>query len=267
MPAESWRPRSSSLGSYFSCEYRAALDRAIHYGQIPRDDTPQDTKFADFGTLCHWRTQELINAEFAEGAEPPTAEQFNSACQLHGGDANVCRDMVERVAERAALRLATLGQSWLAETKWSTPSLSGHIDFLSRDHDIIVDLKTTSRKPNHQRIKPAHLIQMIAYWILSGRRARKAYVLYADTMKAGWTLMCPLDYTTNATQDLAAHVESYIAYLLSPRLSTDCVPHLGSHCSDEFCPHRARCKDMYVPPAGDLDETKDRVQSIITPGL
>jgi hypothetical protein len=175
--------------------------------------------------------------------------------------------MVEQVSERAALRLATLGKSWLAETAWRTELLAGHIDFLSTDDTTIVDLKTTSRKPTHQRIKPAHLIQMMAYWMLSGRKATSGYVLYVDTTKAGWTLMCSLDYTAKSSLDLVTHIEQYIKYLLSDKLAVGCVPHLGDHCSGEFCPHRHRCKDVYLPPPGDLDETKDRVPTILTTGL
>lgn len=260
--AREWKPRASVLGSYFSCDYRAAMDRAVFYGDIERIEQGSDSKYADFGTLCHWRTQELLDATFPERAEPPTIEQVNSASKLHGGDASVCREMVERVAERAAIRLSTVGSDWLAETEWDLPFLSGHIDFLSRDHNVIVDLKTTSRKPMYSRPKPAHVYQMVSYYILSGKRAQSGHLLYVDSAKAGWTVMCDIDYTATAMQDLVSHTEQYIQYLRSNELPKRCVPHLGAHCREEFCPYIEQCRDVYVPAPGVLDEDSTTIPNL-----
>jgi hypothetical protein len=108
---------------------------------------------------------------------------------------------------------------------------------------------------------------MVAYWLLTEKRPTKGYVLYVDTQKSAWSLLCPLDYGSAGIQDIAKQIEGYLSYLMSARLASDCVPRLGSHCSEEFCPYRARCKDVYVPPPGDIDETKDRLPSIILQGL
>lgn len=47
-----WKPRSSSLGGYFNCDFRAAFDRAIAEGKL--EEIPQTpSAYADFGTCCH----------------------------------------------------------------------------------------------------------------------------------------------------------------------------------------------------------------------
>lgn len=245
-----WRPRSSSFGAYVSCDFRAAFDRLIDEGKL--EAQPQEmSAYADFGTCCHYKLQTSVGCEFPDGNHAPTAEQRAVAAGLHAD--GKLDEMIERVAHcaRAALPISPDNKPWLAETEFKLPVVSGHIDFLSQDYTVIGDLKTTSRKPDHQRPKPEHLWQIACYAVgVEGKfkvKPTSAWILYADSLRAQWAMLVNIDLTTDAMQEMQAHVREYSKYLRGKRLYAMARPRMGMHCSGAFCPHVARCKDRFVP--------------------
>jgi hypothetical protein len=250
-----WTPRSSSLGGYFLCDQRAAFDRAIAEGLLP-EPPKEPAPYADLGTCMHYALQKRVGAHFPDGNHEPTGEQRATAATLFAGD----KDKLEmQVALTAALAAANMpaapdGKPWLAESAFKMRGLTGHIDFLSQDGTQIGDLKTTSRKPDHARIKADHIWQLIAYYHLVKARRKvepqKAWILYVDSLKAQWALLLWFDFTTEASKELIDHAAAYVKYLRSKRLYKEARPRLGSHCAGSFCPHTASCRDKYIPPAG-----------------
>lgn len=247
-----WVPRSSSLGAYYLCLYRAALDRLIAVGALDKPEPEESKGYMEHGTVCHWLTQQSLECAFPAGAEPPTDEEYTTAAAMFGGERNIQMAIADAVADLAAKSIREIDPllKWQAETKWSTGQLTGHIDFITPDYDRIIDLKTTQRVPDHNRIKPGHLIQLLAYYILSGERATKGYVLYVDSLAAKWALLCPFDFTSPGVRELLGHVKGVIAAVNDPAKLKAAHPVIGAHCSSEFCPHRARCKDVFLPAPG-----------------
>jgi hypothetical protein len=252
-----WKPRSSSLGGYFNCDFRAAFDRAIAEGKL--DAIPQEpSPFADFGTCAHYKLQTSVGAVFPDGNHAPTPEQRAVAGSLHAD--GKLDEMIDRVAScaRAALPVSPDGKPWLAETGFKLPFISGHIDFLSQDYSTIGDLKTTSRKPDHNRVKAEHLWQGIAYKIgVQGRfkvEPKTLWFLYVDSLKAQWAMLVTVDLQSEPIRELEFHAREYIKYLRSKALFAKARPRMGMHCSAGFCPHVARCKDRFIPASTTIIE-------------
>jgi hypothetical protein len=245
-----WRPRSSSFGSYINCDFRAAFDRLIAEGKIeaiPQEPSP----YADFGTCAHYKLQTSLGCQFPDGNHAPTAEQRAVAGSLHAN--GKLDEMIDAVAScaRSAIPVSPDGKPWLAETAFKIPVVSGHIYFLSQDYSTIGDLKTTSRKPDHQRMKAEHLWQGVCYKV--GVKARfKAdpktlWILYVDSLRAQWCMLVNVDLQSEPILEMEEHVVQYSKYLRSKRLYKDARPRMGAHCSGGFCPHIARCKDRFIP--------------------
>jgi hypothetical protein len=252
-----WKPRSSSFGAYIGCDFRAAFDRLIAEGKletIPQEPSP----YADFGTCCHYKLQTSVGCEFPPGSHAPTAEQRAVAASLHAD--GKLDDMIDRVAgcARAALPVSPDGKPWLAEVEFKLPICTGHIDFLSQDMTVIGDLKTTSRKPDHQRPKPDHMWQLACYAIgVKGRykvEPKSAWILYADSLKAQWAMLVNIDLQSEQMQEMMAHVVSYSKYLRSAKLLSTAKPRMGTNCAGSFCPHVSRCRDRFLPPPSPLIE-------------
>lgn len=253
-----WRPRSSSLGGYFACDQRAALDRAIHEGLMP--PVPQEpAPFADLGTIIHHRLQTTMGCVFPAGpAEPPKPEMYECAASLFKDDRALLDAAVERATGTAFKGMPPTpdGKPWMAETDVAAPhtDITGHIDFLSQDLTVIGDLKTTARKPDHNRIKPAHMYQLAAYAILVEDvlhgRPEKAFVLYVDSLKGAWYMRIWIDLTTPDFRDFMEQVRKYARSLRSPDLFDRAIPRLGQGCSSNFCPYVGICRDKLIPPAG-----------------
>jgi hypothetical protein len=246
-----WKPRSSSFGAYISCDFRAAFDRLIDEGkldEIPRESSP----YADFGTCVHYKLQTSVAAVFPGGNHAPTPEQRAVAGSLHAD--GKLDEMIDRVAAcaRAALPVTPDGKPWLAEAEFKLPCVSGHIDFLSSDYRVIGDLKTTSRKPDHNRAKPEHLWQIACYAV--GVQAKfkvaptSAWILYVDSLRGQWAMLVNIDLTSEPMQEMISHVHAYSKYLRGRQLYTMAKPRMGMHCSGGFCPHVSRCKDRFLPP-------------------
>lgn len=271
--ASAWKARASTLGNYFSCDYRAAFDRAIDEGllELPAevggeiDQARKSSPYADFGTCAHFHMQDGLRCVFpGEPADfAPTPEEQAGAASLFSGDAASCQSMVREVALLGAKHMPKPpdGQPWFSEHKYSMPDMQGHIDFVSQDSKIIVDLKTASRPPDHNRPKPEHLIQLCAYYLLVQHTTKatpeKGYLLYVSS-SATWALLCEIDFTDKEMIEYIEKVASYAKYLRSKRLYEDAIPRIGKHCSDGWCPYKAICKEKILPKPGLMVEASSK---------
>lgn len=265
-----WKARASQLGYYMLCDYRAAFDRALKEGLLTLDpdaaaeveEAKKSSPYADFGTCIHFTLQDGLRCKFP--AEPnalyaPDPEQWENAARLEqfGGNIDACKVEALRIATMAAKVLPATpdGLPWLAEAALESKYITGHIDFLSQDFTHIVDLKTTARPPAHNRPKPEHLVQLVAYYLLvrdkHGVCPTKGTLAYVSS-KGDWTLNIDVDYTTETMQEFIKQVDEYSQHLWSKNLYKAAVPRLGAHCSDGWCPYTAICKNKVIPPAGDL---------------
>ncbi len=256
-----------------SCDMRALLDRMIDGGELDaslREDG-KSTKYADLGTCIHYELQDGLRCVWPDGVSANhkyTPEQFATASELFANDKTRTLNTIRRTAAYAAgyVPKSPDGKPWLAEHKFTGKHFSGTLDFLSQCGTVLGDLKTTSRPPKEDKIKTPHLIQMICYAILTG--AKKGWVLYVDAQGASWAMTVFIDFTTPAMVDLANQVNSYAKYLRSAQLVKQAVPRMGDHCSDNFCPYRAHCRDKYQPLAGVRHEVKMPVpEGVINPFL
>ena len=263
-----WKPRASSLGYYFSCDFRAAFDRAVAEGLLPAaEDEPKP--YADLGTLIHWQLMNDMGLKFPNGKEPPTPDMVTSAATLYRGNESALMDNVASVAALAKGHVPPPPKDaeWWAETHYEGPDHTGTIDFIASDGSVIGDLKTTSRKPTHNKVKAPHLYQILAYKVLAelnGADVERGWILYAGS-RADWALCVEFKLNTPEIRALTKYLKSYATYLRGPELFTRAVPRLGTHCEDEFCPHRHRCRDKVLPKAGDLDDAVAPVSTTTVP--
>jgi len=263
-----WRCRASSLGYYFSCGYRAAFDRALAEGlmeleaeaaaevEANRRSSPQ----ADFGTCTHFHLQDGLRCQFPgpPADYAPEPEQRTNAARMWNGSAEECDAQIRTCATLAARHMPATpdGRPWLAESEWEWGRyLQGHIDFLSPCYKQIIDLKTTGRPPPGNKVKPAHLIQLIGYRQMVGLKTgvypTKGIVLYVSS-RSDWVLPVNVDFTTEPMEEFVVHVMNYLKYLRSPNLFKFAVPNPGDHCSDEWCPYKTACKNRIIPPPGTM---------------
>lgn len=259
-----WKPRSSSMGYYLACDYRAAFDRAVHEGlmalpQAVVDDQAKPKPSADLGTCIHWYMQDSMRCVFPTGdplTHKFTQAQLDCAASLFGHDIDSTLTVIQKVAQMAIPEMPPTpdGKPWLAETEFTDERIqvigcSGHIDFLSQDGSTIVDLKTTAKKPLYGRIKPEHLVQQIVYGLLVGEPIRRCHVLYASSRGDWVCLSRPFEFTTEDGARFVEHVREYIQYLIGDQLMVRAVPRIGVHCYESWCPYTALCRDAIIPPA------------------
>ncbi len=244
-----WKPRASSLGYYLQCDYRAALDKLASQGVLtipPYVPAP----YADLGTVIHWVLQNSMNCTFPTGHPgPPSPETHQNAATLFKSALDF-GSAVQRAAALAKANMPRPGIHWFAEpTLKYGKQLTGHADFISDDGADLVDLKTTSRKPDHNRMKAEHFVQMCAYKLMKPE-LQWGHVLYVDSMSAQWAMVVTIDFDSPEVKEFLAQLVGYLAYLNSKRLDKQCVPHLGAHCSSGFCPYINMCKDKLIPAPG-----------------
>jgi hypothetical protein len=271
-----------------NCDYRAAFDRAIAQGTMQLDpviataveENKKSSPYADFGTCAHFHLQDGLRCVFPGNPADfaPEPEQKENAAKLYGGNADMTEAAIRACATLAATKMpvAPDGLPWLAESEWRWGRYcQGHIDFLSQDRSCMIDLKTTSRPPPHNRIKAEHLIQCCCYKILVDEtpkdgevveRVKTGGVLYVGR-DSSWVLFVPIDFTSPAMQELVQHVRGYLRYLVSPNLFKFAVPRLGEHCSDGWCPYKGMCKDQFIPAAGSMQARVDAVPSLNIAGI
>lgn len=215
---------------------------------------------ADFGTCVHFHLQDGLRCQFpgppADFAPEP--EQVTNAAKMWSSNAEECRAQIRGCATLAAqhMPVAPDGQPWLAESEFEWGKLlQGHIDFLSQNNEVIVDLKTTSRPPAGNRAKTAHLIQLIGYRQMVGHKTgtfpSKGLILYVSS-RSEWVLPVWVSFTESGMVEFIGHVENYLGYLRSANLYKFAVPRIGDHCSDEWCPYKSICKSRILPPAGSM---------------
>jgi hypothetical protein len=253
-----WRPRASGMGAYHACERRAWYDKGIHDGTIPATGDNASSPYADLGSLIHPKAQTILGCTFPNGHQEELGETRDlmraNASQLFKGDMSALDRAVDKGGRwAAACMVGTFGPiGWLAELECEVEAMKGHIDFMSKDGQIIVDLKTTSRKPDHNRMKPGHLIQLLMYYMVSGKKAKYGYILYTDSMSATWSIMsAPVDFQRPVIQDYLQALEQKIDYLRAmDTTAVDITPRPGFHCQGDFCPYTTECRDSIIPPAG-----------------
>lgn len=262
-----WIPRSSSVGNYFSCLQRAAFDRALAQGMLTVEDLglPErgcdDTKFADYGSRTHEAWQRRYTDTF--GTPPPEdgeiEQQWVAASRLFADDLVATRESVELCATRAveAMPEEWDGLEWVAELdcKPRGLKLTGHIDLIAPNEGLFVDLKTTGRKPDHNRPKPAHLYQIAAYSLMlrhMGIKPTKGYLLYVESIRARWAILCEVDVNSDHFLELEAHLSDFLKYLTSVNLFKHARPNIGAHCTNQFCPYVPICRDKYLPGPGEV---------------
>jgi hypothetical protein len=272
------------MGYFMQCTARAAFTRAIEEGKIAAADVMEDSSsaYAALGTCIHFVLQDGTKCVFPKIANPSpkdireamshysddpiatraalmagssrafqyTQHELETAATLFGGDLDVTRMNIRDCATFAAQYLPKSpdGLPWKAETPCSSKDGTGHIDFLSQDNTVGGDLKTTSKPPPGNRIKPEHLGQLASYALDSG--CLKWWVLYVGSMAPFWALRVDIDFTTDAGAEYLERVRRHRTFLRGPKLYDMAIPQLGAHCSDGFCPFKKACKDRYLPEAG-----------------
>lgn len=251
-----WRPRASSLGFYWMCSQRAQFDRGIAEGVFPseiRDDSPSKP-YASLGTVIHFYLQDGLRAVFPGPSKDyaPTEAEYVDAAKLFGGDRMSLMRSVESSARLAATHMPKLpaGQHWLAEVAVDAgPHLApGHIDFLSSDGSIIVDLKTTRTKPYGGRMKREALVQLTNYAMNAGALWGRA--IYVDSMGGSWCTPIDIDWTKEETQVIQQEIPRLVKRLTDPSLYDTAYPGpLDDSCGDMFCPYTRVCRDAIVPRA------------------
>jgi hypothetical protein len=254
-----WKPRSSSLAGYMYCTARAAYDRALAVGDLePAPAGERDTKYADLGSLIHLAMQVKMGCVFDTPTEPCPLEMNVSAAKLFGDDQHRLQRAIDAAtaAGLSAMPKAPDGLPWRAEVRATSPYLSGHIDFLSQDGTTLIDLKTTSRKPDHNRVKGEHFLQMLAYKMLVPTITR-AHILYVDSQQARWTLLSPpIDFSPGSEAEAQLpRLLQFLKRIRSVKIYDTAIAAPGGHCSGCFCPHTAICKDKLIPAAGVVVDT------------
>lgn len=251
-----WYPRPSSMGYYFSCDYRAALDRAVYEGIAPPEATRNfaakqaaPSPNADLGTCIHFTMFDGMGATF-DRTQAPTPEQWSNASILFGGNLDSTKRAAFASASLAASQLPKLaaGVTWRAEVREKNRWTQGTIDLLSSDGEELWDLKTTSKPPLGGAIKAPHLYQLMTYQWLRKSPPKRGGIVYVDAIAASWSYGMPVDFQDEAMIELTEHVSQYAKYLRSNRLFAHAVPRVGSHCSDDWCPYTTICKHRFLKP-------------------
>jgi hypothetical protein len=271
-----WRPRASAIGYYASCHYRAAFDRAFHEevagAEVAAAIAEKEAKpspYADLGTCIHFILQDGLRCVWGTGTSKdhaPTDEQWANAKTLFDPLFDIKAHTL-KVATFAAKYLPKPSDEkpWICEIGYKARDVQGHIDFLSQNGEDLWDLKTTSRKPDHNRIKAPHLAQLITYQILA-KTPKRGGILYVDSLRGDWAVPCPVDFESEGMLEYIGHVKSLLSYLRSPKLFANAIPQIGATCSDDFCPFVELCKNRYLPGPAELHAASPVHTTPITAG-
>lgn len=258
-----WRPRASSLGYYAACDARALWDRTQWEAGDADEDKDDFRPPADLGTVEHFLLQDGMRCSFPGPPSEfaPSEARQASAAELFGGDETEMLRIARKTVVKASSLMPESTGTWRAETEIKAPFLTGHIDFLSPDSRVLVDLKTTSRPPEGRRVKREHLVQMYAYYLLIRWKYKappeRGYVLYIDSRGGSWGMLVTVDFTTADAVGYADWLYDYIKYLRSAQLKRGAFPRLSTKCKDLFCPYFHDCHGSIVPPSGPMSEAPE----------
>jgi len=246
------KPRASKSGLYASCAYSYWLDNLIQSGLIPKPDDVEDTSspYADLGTLIHGKLQTKLNCVMQTTLDEALTPLIDNASKLFKSKEDMDAAIASSVLWAASVfPTANDGKAWVAEPAGEIETLTGHLDFESQDQTEIIDLKTTSRKPDNARMKPLHLAQIVAYWELRGRKAKTARILYLDSLKGAWAVMtAPVDFSDPFILEYAEKMSKHRSWLMALKSPPLMVP--GDHCKSGFCSYRNSrlCYSTLIPP-------------------
>jgi hypothetical protein len=245
-----WKPRCSSAGLNTICGFSAELTKKIHDGsqEVLDDMDFSSSAYADLGTIIHNELQTRLKCVMQTRLEESLAPMWDNASKLFKGQDDL-KSVVETVVLHALSVFPTApdGKPWVAEPEDELPDLKGHLDFESQDQTEIIDLKTTARKPDNRRMKPLHAYQLVSYWELRGKKAKRGRILYVDSMKGGWAVLTdPIEFDNPLVQTFSAGMKAKRDQVLEgvPQFPTP-----GDHCKAGFCPFRNSriCYNGIVP--------------------
>lgn len=250
-----WKPRGSALGHYVACSCRAAFDRAFHEAALEATEeelkqaeaAKESSPYADLGTCIHFTLQDGLKCAWGHGTRAdhvPTDAQYANAASLFSNNLDLCKGQVWRSAVLAAAHLKD--RAWVAETEVITDFITGHIDFLSTDGKVLVDLKTTAKPPLAGRAKPAHMAQTLIYCAaleaLTGKHPELVTILYVDSINAAWAHPIHLDLTFEPLIAYMHQLRDFARFLMGDQLYASATPNFG-HACEEWCPWTSLCRD------------------------
>lgn len=250
-PVAPWKPRASKMGLYTCCQRAAWLDKAIHENvmPVPEDGEYDSSAYADLGTLIHDRLQTRLGCVMQTRLDTALSPLRDNAATLFKSLEDLDSTIADSVEFAASIfPKASDGKPWVAEPAGELSDLTGHLDFESQDQSEIIDLKTTSRKPDNARMKPLHLSQLVNYWDLRGRKAKRARILYTDSLKGSWAVLTDwVDFNDPFIQEHGDLMAAYRAKTMKDP-SKFAVP--GPHCKEGFCAFRnsKACYASLIPP-------------------
>lgn len=238
--------RASYLPRYLACSMSRTFDQMADEGRLTDQRKFDNSPYAALGTCIHWSIQQGMGCEFPHDPEPPTDE-----------DRRLARELVkdEEAAGAKALKLVrpildSLAPGvWKAECeeKCSRRKISGHADLMSEDGTVLVDIKTTARRPTKARPKASNLPQMFQYKELFPDLQR-AYLLYVHSIEQKWAILSPaLEFDSPALRVYASMIRTRREEMQAPGFRG--VPNLSA-CDEYFCPWRNICRDEVVPGPG-----------------
>lgn len=242
----------SKVGIYASCPLRLVWDSAS-----PRSFT--GSKWADFGTVCHWITMEKLGCA---PLDVPTDKQLESARTLETSkndaiyDARIerCTDLaVKALAEETTKLFGKLeGVSWVSEVPVHDPTLlptrtsrpkenndgtitpgkvvgyGGSMDLMLSNRYIVVDLKFVSKPVT--KLKTEYLWQLGSYAMLSG--IMKTMILWIVTDGKNYYHLT-IDWSLPHFSLLLSKIRKFVERTGHANFAAHALPCEGDHC--EYC--------------------------------
>lgn len=239
----------SKVGIYASCPMRLVWD-----SQSPPSFT--GSKWADFGTVCHWITMEKLGCA---PQDVPTDEQLASARTLENSpnddiyDKRIerCTDLALKALETELGKLPT-GVRWVSEIPLHDASLlpdrtsrprknndgtitpgnkvgfGGSADLMKSDRSVIVDLKFVSKPV--VKLKIEYLWQLGCYAMLSG--IKKTFILWVKTDGKDYFHLT-IDWTLPHFAELLLRIRKFVERTGHSNFAAHAYPIEGEHC--EYC--------------------------------
>ncbi len=243
----------SKVGIYAACPIRLVWDSAA-----PRPFT--GSKWADFGTVCHWITMEKLGCA---PQDVPTDEQLASARLLEPSrNDEIYNARIERCTDLAVTALKTEveklmgpipeGVRWVSEVPVHDPSLlptrtsrpkklnngqiepgkvvgfGGSMDLMLSNRFIVVDLKFVSKPVT--KLKIEYLWQLGSYAMLSG--IKKTMILWIATDGKNYYHLT-IDWTVPHFAMLLDKIRKFVERTGHANFAAHAFPNEGDQC--EYC--------------------------------